>query len=694
MSMSNKETLKRLQNFNSGVHESDPELAEESRNVVIPEGKGPLQSGDPLKDEIVQESIILRRTRPVLAISENAAKLTFRDAADSDIWKVRLEKAEDKIKKASQAVGRIDLENAGLDWVGTGWLVHDEIIVTNRHVAGEFVARKAAGFSFKIGVGAEIGAAVDFLQEIDNPRTLVFRIVKILHVESPSGPDIAFFQIERESRDGKLAAPIDLAATPMLTDSVALIGFPGYDSRIPDKALMDELFESTYDKKRLAPGAVTRLEEIRIFHNCTSAGGNSGSSLIDLVSGEAVGLHFSGKFLTTNYAVRSDIVRKILDGVRSGTSRPAIAPDRTGPPLADSTASRRSPAYSASPEQRAEWGDREVAVTFPLTVRISLGKPAGPRFPMQSPSLQTEAGGDEDIDPGEEASVANYRNRKGYDAGFLSDDSEKRMVELPEVVRNARDVLEFDGTDGKETVLKYEHYSVVMSRSRRMCLYSAVNIDGNESRKSARVAWKWDPRIPRNQQIMQECYGIPPKFSRGHMTRREDPGWGSPTIAKRGNEDSMHVTNTTPQMQAFNAPIWLALEDYALQHAREDKMRISVFTGPYLHPRDPVMYGVQIPLAFWKIIAFVHDRTDQLCATGYVMDQQAQLQDEEQEFVFGAFASPQLKVATQVSIRSIEARSGLHFGRLASMDPLAGQEEGLSAGDRVPLMSFEQIKFF
>ena len=25
----------------------------------------------------------------------------------------------------------------------------------------------------------------------------------------------------------------------------------------------------------------------------------------------------------------------------------------------------------------------------------------------------------------------------------------------------------------------------------------------------------------------------------------------------------MHVTNTTPQMQAFNAPIWLALEDYA-----------------------------------------------------------------------------------------------------------------------------------
>jgi hypothetical protein len=82
------------------------------------------------------------------------------------------------------------------------------------------------------------------------------------------------------------------------------------------------------------------------------------------------------------------------------------------------------------------------------------------------------------------------------------------------------------------------------------------------------------------------------------MTRREDPGWGSPATAKRGNEDSMHVTNTTPQMQAFNAPIWLALEDYALQHAREDEMKISVFTGPYFADDDPEMYRVRIPLTF------------------------------------------------------------------------------------------------
>ncbi|MFP3589080.1 DNA/RNA non-specific endonuclease, partial [Paraburkholderia sp. SIMBA_055] len=92
--------------------------------------------------------------------------------------------------------------------------------------------------------------------------------------------------------------------------------------------------------------------------------------------------------------------------------------------------------------------------------------------------------------------------------------------------------------------------------------------------------------------------------------------------------------NATPQMQAFNAPIWLALEDYALQHAREDDMKISVFTGPYFDDEDPTRYSVRIPIGFWKVIAFIHDDTGQLCATGYEMSQEHSLPPED-EFVFG-----------------------------------------------------------
>jgi endonuclease G len=496
---------------------------------------------------------------------------------------------------------------------------------------------------------------------------------------------LSFFEVEITSGNSKLAAPIELAAQIAATQNVATIGYPAYDSRIPEPSLMEDIFGKTYNKKRLAPGGVTAVEPKHILHNCTTLGGNSGSAVIDLDSGKALGLHFSGSFLATNYAVRADVVKQILDGVRAGkVSRPETRIRRPTPP----------PIVSQGPTALRRDSGGTASVTIPLTVTVTLGNVSGgtavpQRYRLRPAPLADDSGG---VVDGDETIAEDYRDRVGYQPDFLGKD--KMTVDLPSVERDAVDVLDFQFNGKADTELRYEHYSVVMSRSRRMCFFSAVNIDGNLSKKSARVGWKWDPRIPRAQQIMNECYGSPPKFSRGHMTRREDPGWGEDLkTAKRGNEDSMHVTNTTPQMQAFNAPIWLALEDYALGHAREDEMKISVFTGPYFDEQDPEIYGVRVPLAFWKIIAFIHGETGQLCATGYEMNQGATLQPDE-EFVFGAFTSPQLKVATQVSIRSIEARSGISFGRLASVDPLAVSDEGLAhAGPRVTLEALEQIRF-
>ena len=151
---------------------------------------------------------------------------------------------------------------------------------------------------------------------------------------------------------------------------------------------------------------------------------------------------------------------------------------------------------------------------------------------------------------------------------------------------------------------------------------------------------------PAEAQISKECYGNSPKFARGHMTRREDPIWGGEQAASRGNSDSMHVTNGVPQMQPFNAGVWLDLEDYALQNAREDQMKISVFTGPLLSDDDPIKFSVKIPMEFWKVIVFIHDATGQLSATAYTMSQRDFLTEEE--FVFGQHKT------TQTSIAAIE----------------------------------------
>ena len=626
------EKLARLRRYNASVQQNDPKLAEESRDTGAElEAFTAAPSPEAVEKQIELESIVMRRQRPVLAIRDNVAKLIFIDEADSEIWGERLKKARPLLDRAIPAVGRIDLTGARLDWVGTGWLVAENIIVTNRHVANEFAAR-SEGFAFKMGLNGQISADVDFLQEIDNSKRLVFKLLKPLHIEEPPGPDVAFFEIEIVSGNAKLAEPIDLATMIVNTENVATIGYPAYDSRIPEPDLMERIYGKIYNKKRLAPGGVTQIESTRLCHNCTTLGGNSGSVVFDLTNGQAVGLHFSGSFLATNYAVRADVVKKLLDDIHSGRRR-------------------RQPGG--------------VSLTFPAD------------------------GGETDLIDETETVASDYRDRSGYDPEFLGS---RFVVDLPTVTRHADDVLDFEFDGETQTELRYEHFSVVMSRSRRMCFLSGCNIDGNLSKKSARVRWKGDPRISKSQQIMKECYGAPPKFSRGHMTRREDPGWGTRAVAKRGNEDTMHVTNVAPQMQAFNAPIWLALEDYALQHAREDEMKISVFTGPYFTDRDPDMYGVLIPLTYWKVIAFIHDDTGKLCATGYEMSQEQSLQPEE--FVYGVFTSPQLGTATQVPIRSIEAKSGIHFGKLASVDPLAGDEEGVSdAGPRTPLLALEQIQF-
>jgi len=339
-------------------------------------------------------------------------------------------------------------------------------------------------------------------------------------------------------------------------------------------------------------------------------------------------------------------------------------------------------------------GDAAGAVVLDLATGAAVGMHVGTGMALAAEALRQHAGGDRLVvqkarpqhvievraeavaAPEAPLTPADYVDREGYAPDFLGDDA---VVRLPEPTNDG--ALKFVFDEKETTELKYMHFSVVMSEKRQLCLFSAVNIDGKTSGKSfPRAPWRRDPRIPDDAQIFGDVYGNAPHFSRGHMTRREDPIWGSTDDARVGNSDSMHFTNVAPQMQPFNAPVWLALEDYALKHARKDKMRISVFTGPFLKNNDPVRFDVKIPIEFWKVIAFIHDETGRLCCTGYTMSQEDFL--SPLEFVFGEFQQAQIPVAL------IEKRAKLNFHGLAALDPLAGEESAYS-----PLTSLEEIRF-
>src|SRR5262249_44482114 len=164
------------------------------------------------------------------------------------------------------------------------------------------------------------------------------------------------------------------------------------------------------------------------------------------------------------------------------------------------------------------------------------------------------------------APAPDYSSRTGYDPAFLPG----FKLPIPAVKstaagEKARLLRPARGADPFE--LKYEHFSIVMNRSRRMPFVTAVNIDGNTwhrvDRKTGHVGqaeaaggevWYVDKRLSPADQTDQKLYDgqQPHFFDRGHQVRREDPDWGAPAVAEKANADTFHFTNCCPQQKDFN----------------------------------------------------------------------------------------------------------------------------------------------
>ena len=184
-------------------------------------------------------NIVLRVGRPVLAVVGGVPQIQFTDG-ESEVWRSRLQASADRLQGATRAVGRIDV--VGLpqfQYVGTGWLVEKNTLVTNRHVAREFGRHIRGRFTFRNGSGAKpIKVSINFLEEVGRPERLEFQIVEILHIEDEDGPDFALLRVEEASDGRALAAPILLALSPARpTQQIAVIGYPARDSRVPDASL-------------------------------------------------------------------------------------------------------------------------------------------------------------------------------------------------------------------------------------------------------------------------------------------------------------------------------------------------------------------------------------------------------------------------------------------------------------------------
>lgn len=568
------------------------------------------------------EAVVLAHGRPSMLVQHNRIQLP-----ESPELRRRLEATRVRYESRLASVGRVELSgHPRLQQAGTAWIVAENLVVTNAHVAAEFIAREQSHLVFRRTLGdAVMSACVDLREEYVNAGTPeefevgVDQVLYLADLADAQAPDLALLRLS-PGQGVSLPPPIPFVDVPLdVGRDIAVVGFPAEDPvGVGSLAIARRLFGGIYGVKRFSPGKIGSMPHgaWAFAHDATTLGGSSGSVVIDLETGGAVGVHFAGALERANYAVRG---RYVLDALAAAT------------PM----------------------------VTVPAL-------PVAPVAGVEPRPLMPAATG--------------YDTRDGYRADFLG--APHVPAPLPAIM-DAGDVLEVRWQGRAHTAVPYRHFSVVMSVRRRLCYVSAVNIDGARSVAHLRRRdWRFDPRLPEATQLAGPMYGNPPRFSRGHMTRREDPAWGETREeADQGNTDSMHLANAVPQMQPFNAGIWLGLEDYALQNAREDDQKISVMTGPVLRDDDPTFEGVAVPLEFWKAIIFVHEQTGALSVSGYVLSQRGFL--PHREAVFGAYET------YQVPLTAIEQRAGLRFGPLAALDVLANTPEGSAQA----LLSPDEIRW-
>jgi PLD-like domain/Trypsin-like peptidase domain len=320
--------------------------------------------------ELELESIVQRVGRPVLGILNGSVDLNI-DEPESAVWKNRLQQSAAALAPAIAAVGRIEATNwpLGGPYIGTGWLIDQGLIVTNRHVALEFAERGQTGFTFQVGFDrrSPVAVDIDFLEEIGNAAEAQFTISEIFFIANDTGPDVAFLKLQ-PSQIRQLAQPIKLSNQLLPSQTmVAVVGYPGRDPRVPDQDLMAKIFGNVFDKKRLAPGFLTGLQNNALMHDCTTLGGNSGSAVIDLLTGEAAALHSSGIFLKTNSAVPAPVVSTLLNRARQ-TAAMTVSTDSNTDMANPATSNNSNISGDSMPADKA-------TIVIPLQITISVGTP-------------------------------------------------------------------------------------------------------------------------------------------------------------------------------------------------------------------------------------------------------------------------------------------------------------------------------
>ncbi|SDD38120.1 endonuclease G [Sphingomonas sp. YR710] len=572
----------------------------------------------------------------------------------------------------------------------TGFLISPSVLLTNWHVFPDIASARGTGANFLHEAG-DRGVARGITFELD-PDTLF---------HSDESLDYAIVAVRPTAPTGELLSPLNflsinasaskiLPGMPMLmveypdggakryaTSNCKLLelrddGFLRYETDTSEGSSGSPCFSEAWEVCALHHASIPRVRGDDVLNKDGSVWTpGEPDDDIDWIANEGIRISFVVKAMSAVTPV-NPVGRRLLDELLEGTIDPADDVSKLTTQGAAEAAPKVGSTVAPPAPQSFMGANMAVTMNFsgPVTIYVGGAPSTSAAFATVTPTSASANEKSLRFDP-------DYDNREGYDPEFLG---EGISVPLP-MVAAARE-SEMVKESGQILILKYHHFSLAVNASRRIQMWSAVNVDYDSAKRmvSGRQffgtdRWIGDPRIPAKFQLADvDVYGPAGQFDRGHIVRREDNAWGNTASeVEFANADTFHWTNCTPQHAAFNREnaggkyagvvgIWGGFEGHIQKNLQTDDTRACILAGPVLAADDPKEdFGtglVQYPETFWKVVAVASQDAGgvrSLRTYGFLLSQKDVIARFGVEFASGEYAR------YQVPLAQISAATGVVF---------------------------------
>ncbi len=273
----------------AALPEGEPSVAARIQDAESVGAPAPAPEDSAALFEEAAEAIVLAAERPAFPVEGGRAGW---DGPWADV----LDPYRARVDLTVRATGRVRVEGADVDWVGTAFLVGDRVALTASYAVAAF----AEGSGERVSMTAGRSASIDFSDGLGLPPGSATAAVVGARFRHPYFP-VALLELDRMPvgvgvLDLASRMPSRLPGRPLV-----VVSFAAPDTQRSED-WQQQVYGGAWNRLFVQPGRAIQLGETpglgtpALVHDCATIGGSGGAPVLDLDTGYVVGVHTHGSW--------------------------------------------------------------------------------------------------------------------------------------------------------------------------------------------------------------------------------------------------------------------------------------------------------------------------------------------------------------------------------------------------------------